>query len=859
MESGTNRTTIVKTSLAIGVLVVLLASCTNPFVAAIKAQIIEDVEEVFWFDADEIGIDLTYSSDTYSLDASTPIYILVYAIPLPYPFDPASMTVLTDFVITSSGRIVIPKSALPGGASQAMLMLFHDVDGSYVTDSDSDDSADPGRFLKTSLPGNLIDRDDADDIIASPPQDGDTLYDINPAYIVSVGESYSVDFADSSTVSPDGFETADDTPGSWRALSQATYETARNLHALDDIDYLEFTPATTDYYEIRVKETAFDLQVGLYASDSDALNEDFPLAIDTGTAARVINPGGTRLDGSTTYYLRVESPTNGLGPYDVGYFFLAATADASEDDDTIGTATALSLGRANAQTRTIEASDYDYFQIDVAAGFNYVIEIVEDPSYFGFGLDNRGLEFDITFRKADGSGVSMNDATTNLLVIDDPDSVGYGGPGTYYIEVRNITGVIGNEFEIPTGQYTITYTYGPDPNDEQDNPYSGNNEYDLWNEHGPSGFDAVPYIPYGGRGRSRTIYYTEAGQNVEDDEDWLSFSVTDVYNRVYVVVEPVSGADGVVVDFTMYASKLDGSDIVPDTAAPVSSGQWWVSDNSIRGGGLYPLTARSYVDPANPTSVEARWWVKVTRDASYGGNPLTGAYVVKLFGDADSEDDYYISSTDTSDIEVTIYSGADSGTPPVHTGGIDETPYMGTMYSTGGPDFSTRNLMTWDLVGYHMFYRTVFRRDHNGNGEPDGVNVPATDHDFFWFQIDIAELPSFSIVGYSRSNPAIPLKLSFWHLTQAERDAAAVDRVITEAELNAADTPTVVDSTYRTGEEVDKIGDGQAAVTDIAGYADNDYFFFKVQRDDDRTTYVDGNGDTQTYAQHGLYMLWFLD
>lgn len=81
----------------------------------------------------------------------------------------------------------------------------------------------------------------------------------------------------------------------------------------------------------------------------------------------------------------------------------------------------------------------------------------------------------------------------------------------------------------------------------------------------------------------------------------------------------------------------------------------------------------------------------------------------------------------------------------------------------------------------------------------------------------------------------------------------SADELITEADLNGLDTPTVITSSYVTVE-----GDEKIERTVTPGALDN-YFFFKIERDNSRSIYVDQDGDTRTYAQTGQYRLMFWD
>jgi hypothetical protein len=811
-----------------------LGACSNPLVRQMREQIQGDIDAVFWYEDDEIGLDLSYSSDNLVLDETAPIYIEAYAIPFPYPFsgDPEVVSVISDFVITESGKYVIPQSALPGNASQVMLRLIHDLNGSYESDGDTEDPSDTARFVKAGVDGNTIDEDETSDLIVSAPQAGDEYYDINPDYIVSVGTSLEIEYTDSSTVSADGFETSDDLgPDVSREISQGTFETARTLHTLDDVDFLRFTPATTDRYEIRVAETTFNLKVSVYNSDSDALTDTSSIFSDTGTAERIINPGGTELFGGTEYFVRVESPSNGLGSYEVGFFFQPATADAAEDDDTKANAVPLAVGRANSVTRTFDLEygsfDEDWFSIDLEEGYRYMVEVREDPTYFGGSADARGIDPEFRVEEADGSSTNLWHETDDSTLMINLQDYNWNGTDTYYLRIRNATPPVGLE-DYPTGRYTVTLTYGPDQLDNQDLPYTGIDEYTEFNEHAPGGntiaLDVSPRLS----GFERTIYSTEAGTDPEDDVDWLEVRIQNSLTDYLIYTEPVAGEDGVITDFTVYTAT--GTPLEPNLGDPVASGQPWsgASDEPVRGANFEP-SGHTGDDSEYPAiaSTEDTFFVRVTRSTQWSGNPLTGRYRVVFKAGGDNEDDQ------DPDSQITV-SSVDYG--------IDETPWIGQPNST---DFSTRNKLAdasdWDGTSTPMLYRTIYRRDYDfGTGEPDGVTDQTVDYDWVWVEVPggASSVDLFVIASHEDQDiGGMPIKATVYSVDQSGSSALDAirnsdnnaDKVLTVAELDS------LVGTYDSSGYYGTNGSHSIVETGIAVSA-GDVLFIRIERDNANAT-----------------------
>jgi hypothetical protein len=808
-----------------------------------------------YFHDDEIGLMLSYSSDIFELNADAPMGIILFTVPLPYPPDPPEdyMTILSGSPVTGEGPIRIAQSDIPQGTETAIVGLFHDHNN-----NGNPDGVEETYYVVLGAPGNL---GGEGMLMAGEPVGG--YYNFNPDAVITVGNGYDVTYVEESPYDPDGFEGGDDAgPAASRLLEQGVNETARNLDVPDDVDFFRFTPATTDSYQIRVMETDYEITISLYDNDSDALTGvgGYHLSLGTGSAERIVNPDGTLLTGGHEYYLRVESLEGGLGPYELGYTWTPVDPDGNEDtDDVKGGATPLPLGVGSPVTATLDAYDSDWFEIELETANTYVLDVQEDPSCFGFGAEERGLELYFRIERApDTSSTAIYwemDETT--LFIGDPDGwssdPGDDGTGTYYVQIQNQTPQVGSDQ--PTAQYTISLTYGPDSADRLDNPYSGENDYDLWNEHGPAGYNVSPYLKLGTKGGVRTIYTVEPGVEPQEDVDWFSFTVGSIYNEYLIIVEPAGPVDGITVDYIIYPNMIDGSDSVPDTSSPVMGGSAWPSDETIRGGTLYPLTARDYEDPADPiiipTNAERRWWIGVSR-AGTPGNVPTGRYRIRVLAAPDSEDNYYV-SPEEPDVEVEMI---DADGEVFFIGGIDETPFLGIRnQQTGGQTFETRNLLEWSASPYEIdtVYNSIYRKNYAGLiGEPDGVTDPSVDHEFYWFQLPTA-VGNFVLLAISDSTPNIPFTFSYWEITAAQFEALKDDEVITEVELNETATPVVIDSGFIEMYQEERI-ESTIMPSDI-----DHYFFFKVQRDDDRATYTDQYGTVWDYAPHGQYRFMFFD
>lgn len=776
-----------------------------------------------YFHDDEIGIALTYSSADLVLNAGAPIYFQVYRVPLPSPPSFSDIAILSDMPATASGKYRIPRDRIPTGASQALVLLFHDINGNFQPSDDGAGDGDSERWIKTGVSGNLV--EDSADIIAGPAVDG--YMNLNPAYVLSVGTGYAVTYTDGSPIPADGFESLD-ASGPYRLLTQGTYETARNLHSLSDVDYLRIAPDPdkTNHYGIKVKETTYELRVELYSSDSDALTRNNPLASSTGTAERTINPAAYAMTGGQTYYLRVDSPSAGLGSYEIGYMYAAASADASEGDDDRASAKSLTFGRAGVQTRTFhltEGMDYDWFSLSLEAGKSYMVEVAEQASYFP-GSAPRGLDAD--FRLEDSGGSS----STNHFEIK-ADKL-YIQPlataGTYYLQVSNATAPIGAER--PTMAYTILVTHGPDSSDVRDHPNTGDDEYSLWNEHGPAGVAGTGYaIPDAARnavGIRRTIYSVLDGQNPEQDVDWIRIKLNDNMTDYLLRAEPDSGTDGIVVEFDVYRAS-GASPYVPDLASGVKAvGQpWSVSqDEPTRGVKIQGYVLHDYNYATHyPDPLQSTFFVRVRRSTAPASNPLTGAYRFYFKAGADNEDDQYPDAAETV-----------GGTPY----GIDETPWIGQPNST---DFSDRNKLAtadeWSGGSTPIRYNSIYRRDYDfSTGKPDGTS-PAADYDFLWVEIPAGYTSATLYVISSIDNhPAgMPIKATVYkaprsgsgaQATIRARDTSPTDEVVTTSDL-------VYVGAYDSQSYFGDNGNHQIAQT-IGGLniAGGDVLFIRIERDD---------------------------
>lgn len=805
-----------------------------------------------FFHDDEIGLDLTYTSSDLQLDSSFPIYAEVIALPWPQAIMEPTITTITSVQMIASGRYRLSPADLPA-ASEYLVLLFHDLN-----DDGTNDSGDTERLISLGADGNMEDPDGADILerdsdTGDPLVDADGNYIIKEEYVVTPGAGYDLVYVDGSPVSPDAFETADASgPAASRELSHGTTEIARNLHNLDDVDYLRFTPATTDFYEITVGATTFDLRVRLFNSDSEATIPTGAVASSTGQDARVINPGGTRLEGGSEYYLRVESPTSGLGEYEIAYRFAPIAPDGFEDtDDTKGGAIPLALGVGSPVSRTLEPYDHDWFQITLEEGFTYILSVEEDPSVLGWGLDERGLDpgFRLEIAGSTSSTGIYDELDSRTLHIREWDGW-TGADGTFYVRVSNNTPMIGDDK--PGAAYTISLSYGPDGADTPDNPNTDlTDEYAQFNEHATD-YQSSPYIPLGTEGRVRTIYTVEPGLSPEEDVDWLSFRVNDVYDDYLVTIRPEGAQDAVITDFVLYPSKLDANDnIVPDTNTTTASSQWWASDETTRAVEFYPLNRFGHPVPDPLSIMDRTWWVRVERDSWAQANPLTGRYRVTVQAAPDALDNYYIDSSQP-DGQVDM---RDANGDIFYTGGRDETPYLGVMNQQNpGTTLEADNRLDWSgsLGAYSipMTYNSIFRKNYgNGRGEPDGVNDPASDYEFFWMQVP-SGVASFWFDLYSATNLEVPLQATLWELTPTEFENARADEVITEAELTAAATPVTRATVFDPAQ-----GDQESLAEEISVTSGENYFFLKIERDDSRTTYTDSDGVTHDYATTGQY--WF--
>ena len=790
-----------------------------------------------YFHDDEIGIDLSYVSSDLLLNNNAPIYIQIYTIPLPYPPTADDMTILDSLPITAPGKYRIPRDQIPNQSSQAAVILFHDIDNNYQPGDDGAAVGDSERIIQTGVPGNLTDLDEETIVF----DHADGFYIMDPSLILEVGNSYSVTYSDGSPFIADGFENLDSSPAGSRQLPQGLFETARNLHSLTDIDYLRFTPPTTDHYVVEVKETGYQLRVELYDSDSNALIRDMMLAESTGNTERITNESHYHLTGGLQYILRVDGISGGLGPYTIGYRLRDVPDDQYEPDNFKPAAsTLLLLGRQNVVSATLsdgpEAQDVDVYAITVEAGQRYAIEVTESDNYFGSYLDKRNLQFAITMYTtwdgSTGAGIWESNIedfyqTANGRVMFDASRVNVSeGSETRWLVVSNQTAQQGGTGPRPSGAYTLLYTWGPDTLDKEfvetlDGPHAD----DTINGTTTRGTEInVP----GEIKLQRTIYSGSNTANPGSDVDWFRFTAKGATLQYLVSAQPASGPDGIAVDLTLYRSMEVEGNAVPDTGegnAKAYSQTWPNSSDGTVGFFFEPWTALGYNTSEWNQAVHKVFWIRVSRDPEVEGNPDTGRYTLTINGGADDEDSYYISETKESDIEVDLGGG--------EVAGIDETPWIGHLNPPFGIDFSNRNQLAWAgsfggrytrrALGEEMdqYYWSSYRKDYSYAGEPDGVNNPSADWDFTWVEIPAGGLHmnSFYISLISDSNPAMPLKLSYWKVSAAAWTSFKVDGVVRQSELGA---PTGI---YTTNAE-----DFHNLYTEVSGVAVGEVYVFRIER-----------------------------
>lgn len=766
-----------------------------------------------YFHDDEIGIDLTYSSSDYQLSSTEPIIFKIAILPLSYPVNDESIIELVEIPVTSpTGTYRITPGAVPGTWSEALLIMTHTL----LDDEETE------RIVKIGAPGNTI--EDAEDIFLPngygkplivyadgtpvPVQtegddtgfpvaelDGPAFYVVAEDYRLSVGNEYTVVYTDGSNVLPDDFENIDILGSSfYHTMEQGTFEARRNLHSSNDIDFIKFTPSRTDVYEVRIGQGP-NIKIDLTSMAGNVL------ATGTGNGSWTLNPGGTSLTAGTSYYLRINSPTNRLGEYHIGFFLANAQEDAAEPDSDIANATPLPLGRANKLTHTFHedsSMDNDWFALELESGRTYVVELEEDPSYFGYGAQSRGLTVDFRLEWSNGSSTGIYYPLVvggNTLFIDDPDKwwggsgwpEGSDGAGTFYLQVANSTPLAGNQR--PTMQYTILLTWGPDSADSIDHPNMDGDQFDQFNEHGPSGVDgtgiSIQYAAQGDQGTRRTIYSVLPTEAPQADADWFTIQTRNNLNHYLIRTEPEPGSEGIIVEFEVYGAKPgSASNLVPDLATgPKASGQYWsgAQDEPVRGAKIYP-GALSGAYTAYPTTLQRTFFIKVWRSTVSPANPLTGAYRLFFKAGADNEDNQI------PDIFTTV-------------GGIqyrlDETPWIGQPNST---DFSTRNKLAdrndWSGSSTPMLFNSIYAMNYDhGTGKPlEGMN-PFPDHDYLWVEVpagrtsvDLSIIASFE----HHPGPGMPIKATVRKapnlgattalLTIQARDSNA-NKVVTENEL----------------------------------------------------------------------------
>jgi hypothetical protein len=788
-----------------------------------------------YFHDDEIGIDLTYSSSDLVLNANAPIYIQLYTIPLPFPPTIEDMTILDSLPITASGKYRIPRALIPRQSSQALVFLFHDIDNNYVPGGDGAGAGDSERIIQTGVPGNATDPDDGTIIL----ENADGFFLIDPSLILETGTGYTVTYSDGTPYEADGFEVLDIPPSNSRLLSQGIFESARNLHSLNDVDYLRFTPPTTDHYVVEVKDTDYQLRVELHGSDSSALLGGGGLAGSTGSTARIINESAYQLTGGQTYYLRVNSPNSGMGPYEIGFRLRDVPEDQYEPDNySPASPTTLLPGRQNMLSATLSdgpgSQDVDVYAITVEAGQRYAIEVTESDNHFGSYLDNRNVQFKITmYTSWDGSigaGIWQSDLegfyqTANGRVMFDASRVNVtSGSETRWIVVSNQSPQQGGTGPRPSAAYSILYTWGPDVWDKEYVESQGGPRSDD-TINGTTAIGADIYLP-GEAKVQRTIYSGTNTANPGSDVDWFRFTARSATLEYIVSAQPAAGVDGIAGDLTLYRSTSVGGNAVPattgETAVKGQSQPWTNTADGTVGFIFQPWTALGYSDTAWSEQNNRVFWIKVQRSTEVPGNPVAGRYTLSIKGGADDEDSYYISDTKQSDIQVDLGGGGMAG--------IDETPWIGPPFSM---DFSNRNQLAWagDYGGRYtrqalgenldQYHWSIYRRDYDYNGEPDGVNNPSVDWDFTWVEIPAGGLngSNFYIQLISDSNPAMPLKLSYWKVSSTAWTSYKSDGVVRQAELG---TPTGVYTTHP--------DDVESLYAPINGVVAGEIYVFRIER-----------------------------
>lgn len=774
-----------------------------------------------YFHDDEIGIDLTYTSGDLVLNEGAPIYFQLYRVPLPDPMDiDQYMAILGDMPVTAEGKYRIPQSSIPEGASQALVFMFHDIDGDYTPGNDGAGTGDSERVLKPGEPGNLADPDNETIITGT----SGGYYQIADAFVVSIGSGYTISYQDGINVTPDGYETLDDLPRNSQVLTQGIYEIARTLHALDDVDYLRFTPPTRDHYIVETGDTAIDLGMELYATESEALTQSSPLSgIDT----------GVDLAAGHEYFLRVDSPSSDLGSYKIRYRLRPVVDAAEPNNETPDNPTPLSFGRGNTITASLsdlgDGADRDVYAITVEAGLRYAVEVTETDNPFGAYLDARNLQFGITMYTAwdgvSGSGIWQSNLEdfyqieNGRLVFTASRVNVTSGSETRWLVIENITprqgGTDNADDPRPSGGYTILYTHGPDLLDEEYDETAG----------GPLSDDVIDgdtvigtYVySLGDTVYERTIYSGTDTETPGSDVDWFRLQAYEASSDHIVIAEP-SAADGIVVKTELFISTIDGGFAVPDTAAGVkAAGQPWTAVPDTRGFVFLPYQAWGSSFTFWQTPDYQYFWVRVTRDSEEPGNPITGGYTLTIKAGGDNEDNNY-----PDDAQTDIGGGTMAG--------IDETPWIGQPFSG---DFSNRNQLSWDgsspnrqtartitLGAADQNQWTVYRKDYDYKGEPDGVTDPSTDWDFLWTEIPAGlSGGNFYAALISRSNPDIPLKLTYWKVSAGDWTTYQADEVVLESELGTAEgtfVPTDEENAF-----------------EVNGAAEGDIYIFRIERDND--------------------------
>ena len=850
-DADTNTATLVPTeSLTPDTAYVLSVESTASSATGVPLSSAQTSEfTTIYYGPDDLALDVTYTG-TLEMSAERPVYAFAYALPLSSDFQSnvaLYSEALVDYPITGDGRYVIPASDISADRTEFLIVLVHDLNGSFSADQSTEDDADTHRWIKTDVAGNTVAQIEADplerDSEGSLVLDENDNFIVKDEFIVTAGQEYVLEYYDESPADADAFEDDDDS-GSYRTLTLGIDETARTFHTLTDEDYFVLTPDAYDYYDITIRAASLETRVTLFESESDMLTDQNELTASTGTAERIVNEGSGPLQSGTTYYVKVESPTGGLGSYEIGWALRPVPnedpADPNEPNEDPNSPTPLSFGRDNALTAVIgtglnDSSDQDVYEITVEDGQRFAIELTELDNHFASYLDKRNIDFGINlYTSWDGTnGTAFNSVDAEDFYEVSNGRIMYtastaGEPETRWIQVSNQTALQGGSGPRPNAAYSIALTWGTD---NLDKPYDEQSQ-SAWADD-TADTDSSVYVSEvftpGTEPYVRTIYSGDGGADPGDDIDWFKIRPNAAATELIVLVEPAA-EDGILVDAELFLSEGDAT-VTPNIAAgPRGSAQFWNygSLDSKSGFVFEPWTTN---DPSGwSLGAERTFWLRVTRNTEIQNNPATGKYSVTVKAGADDEDDYYVESTNQSDITAGGY-------------GVDDIPWNGNLGLVPGE----RNQLQWEstssfadtehVIGDQLDeqYWSIYKRDYTSLGQQDGVNNPQDDIDFFWMQFsnsgETNELNDIPISGdirvtlLSNGRPGVPLKLTYWRLTETEWSDAQSDGatpgVVLESELGTAD------GTY-TGTPS---GQNYDISFNPTGIQEDEVFVFKIERD----------------------------